>query len=164
MIAAFDPDALLVALVLCPGAYSRNRFYSMYAMPELSAVRRRAAQVRSIVAELAHIDPLRRGKIVSVDHVGVEGHHNVAYVVPSLGLRRSSLLTALELAIVQYAITRRLGSIEGLDAGDGPREQIEQALRGLSPDMADSARRALEDELFDNETEETVLQDAHHEE
>jgi len=163
MITSLDPDALLVALVLCPGAYSRNRFYSMYATPEASAVRRRAALVRSIVAELAHADPLRRGRIVAVEAAPGDGHLSLTYVVTSLGLRRSTLLTVLELSIIQYAVMRRVGSMEGLDGGESSRERIECALRGLSPDIADSARRALEDELFDDDTDESVLQDAHHE-
>ena len=163
MIASPAPDALLVALVLCPGAYSRNRFYTLYAMPEASAVRRRAALVRSIVAELAHPDPLRRACIVAVDDIQDHGHGSLTYVVASLGLRRSTLLTALELSIIEYAVTRRVGATEGLDAGDGTRERIEIALCGLSPEIADSARWALESELFDDEADESVLHDAHHE-
>jgi hypothetical protein len=163
MIATLDPDALLVALVLCPGAYSRNRFYSMYATPEASAVRRRAALVRSIVSELAHADPLRRGQIVAIDDIQRDGYGALTYVVASLGLRRSTLLTALELSIIQYAVTRRVGETQGLDGGESTRERIENALRGLSPEIADSARMALENELFDDEADESVLQDAHHE-
>lgn len=160
---SLDPDALLVALVLCPGAYSRNRFFSLYATPETSAIRRRAALVRSIVAELAHADPLRRGRIIAVDDIQGDGHGSLTYVVSSLGLRRSTLLTALELSIIQYAVTRRVGTTHGLDGGESTRERIESALQGLSPEIVDSARRALENELFDDETDESVLQDAHHE-
>lgn len=162
MISAPDPDALLVALVLCPGAYSRNRFYSMYATPEGSAVRRRAGLVRSIVSELAHPDPLRRGRIVAIDSMQGDRHGSLTYVVASLGLRRSTLLTALELSIIQYAVMRRVGAIDGLEAGESTRDEIENALRGLSPEIADSARWGLENELFDNEAEESVLHDAHH--
>ncbi len=164
MISAPDPDALLVALVLCPGAYSRNRFYSMYATPEGSAVRRRAALVRSIVASLAHPDPLRRGRIVAIDEMQGDRHGSLTYVVSSLGLRRSTLLTALELSIIQYAVMRRVGTIEGLETGESARDEIESALRGLSPEIAESGRWALENELFDDEADESVLQDARHEE
>ena len=113
MISAPDPDALLVALVLCPGAYSRNRFYSMYATPEGSAVRRRAALVRSIVAELAHPEPFRRGRIVAIDEMHGDHFSSLTYVVTSLGLRRSTLLTPLELSVIQYAVTRRVGGGSG---------------------------------------------------
>ena len=164
MISAPAPDALLVALVLCPGAYSRNRFYSMYATPEGSAVRRRAALVRSIVAELAHPDPLRRGRIVAIDEFQGDHLGSLTYVVASLGLRRSTLLKPLELSIIEYAVMRRVGVTEGLDAGETTRDRIENALRGLSPEIADSARSALENELFDDEPNESVLHDAPHEE
>ena len=164
MIPPPNPDALLVALVLCPGAYSRNRFYSLYAHPEASAVRRRAALVRSIVAELAHADPLRRGRIVSIDDGDDSGNGSLTYVVSSLGLRRSTLLTSLELSIIHYAVARRVGMTEGLDAGEGTQERIESALRGLSPEMADSARSAFENALFDDEADESVLNDAPREE
>lgn len=163
MIASLDPDALLVALVLCPGAYSRNRFYEMYATPEGSAVRRRAALVRSIVSELAHADPLRRGRVVAIDDIQAQGCGSLTYVVPSLGLRRSTLVTALELSIIQYAVMRRVGTTEGLEGGDATHKRIELALHGLAPDIADSARRTLESELFDDEADESVLHDVHHE-
>lgn len=164
MIVLPDPDALLVALVLCPGTYSRNKFYAMYVTPEGSAIRRRAALVRSIVAELAHPDPLRRGRIVAINDSSSQGRRALSYVVSALGLRRSTLLTSLELAIIEYAVTRRVGSTEGFDAGEASRERVESALRGLSPEIADSARMTLEKELFDDEADESVLHDARHEE
>ena len=154
-----DLDALLVALVLCPGTYSRNRFYSMYAAPEMMAVRRRAGLVRSIVAELAHPDSWRRGRVVTVDPILENGQGTLTYVVSALGLRRSTLLTALEFSIVQYAVTRRIGTVDGFEGGDVLQERIETALRGLSPEMAESARRSLENELFDDETDESVFHD-----
>jgi hypothetical protein len=158
------PDALLVALVLCPGVYSRNRFYAMYSDPEVLAVRRRAAMVRSVVGELAHSDLLRRGKIISVENISIPGRTRLTYVVSSLGLRRTTTLSSLELTLIQYAVERRIGAIEGLEVGEGARERIELVLRGLSPDIADSARRAIESDLFDDEADESVFQDAHQEE
>lgn len=160
---ALSSDALLVALVLCPGAYSRNRFYAMYATPEAAAVRRRAALVRSIVAELAHPDPVRRGRIVSVDDISAQGHGSLTYVVSSLGLRRSTLLTALEFSIIQYAVTRKVGISAGFEVSESSHERLENALCGLSPEIADSARRVLENELFDGEADESVWHNAPHE-
>lgn len=157
-------DALLVALVLCPGSYSRNRFYSMYAMPEALAVRRRAALVRSIVAELAHADPSRRGRIVAMDDISTQGRGSLTYTVSSLGLRRSTQLTALELSIIEYAVGRRIGGTEGLDTGARSWERIEDALRELSPEIAESAHKALENDLFDDGADELVSHDAQHEE
>lgn len=157
-------DALLVALVLCPGAYSRNRFYAMYATPEGSSVRRRASLVRSIVTELAHPDPLRRGRVTSMDDISTQGQGTLTYVVSSLGLRRSTQLSALELSIIQYAVSRKVGASTGFDADESSRERLEIALCGLSPEIADSARQALENELFDGEADESVWHNVHHEE
>ncbi len=163
MISSPAPDALLVALVLCPGAYSRNRFFSLYQNPEAFEARRRAALVRSIVAELAHADPQRRGRVVSIEDDGASGNGLITYIVPSIGLRRSTLLSTLELSIVRYAVARRMGSTEGLDTDEATRLRIENALRGLSPEIADSARSAFEEALFDgadDEIDEFVLTDA----
>jgi hypothetical protein len=163
MIATPDPDALLVALVLCPGAYSRNRFYKLFATPDGAAIRRRAALVRSVVAELAHPDPLRRGRVVAIDTAQNNDYTSLTYVVSSLGLRRSTLLTALELSIIQYTVMRRVGVTEALDAGESTRERIEIALRGLAPELADSASWTFENDLFDDEADaESVLLDEHH--
>ena len=163
MMSVPSSDALLVALVLCPGAYSRNRFYAMYATPEAAAVRRRASLVRSIVSELAHPDPLRRGRVTSMDDISTQGHGTLTYVVSSLGLKRSTLLSALELSIIQYAVSRKIGISDGFDADESSRERLEIALCGLSPEIADSARQGIENELFDGETDESVWHNVQHE-
>jgi len=110
------------------------------------------------------LDLLRRGKILSIENGVIQGRTTLTYVVASLGLRRTTTLSALELTLIQYAVERRIGAIEGLDLGEGARERIELVLRGLSPDIADSARGAFENDLFDDEADESVFQDAHHEE
>lgn len=157
---ALDLDALFVALVLCPGVYSRNRFYALYADPEVLLVRRRAAMVRSVVAELCHADPLRRGKILTVEETSIPGQTILTYIVASLGLRRTTTLSALEWTLIRYVAERRFGTLDGFDSLGGECEEIELVLRGLSPDVADSARQALENQLFDDETDENVFQDA----
>lgn len=157
------PDALFVALVLCPGVYSRNRFYGLYADPEVLAVRRRAALVRSIIAELCHPDIVRRGKILSIEESAIPGQTTLTYVVASLGLRRTTTLSPLESMVIRYAAERRIGALDGFDFSADARERIELVLRGLSPDIADSARKALENDLFDDETDENVFQDVRQE-
>ena len=47
-----DPNALLCALILAPGTYSRNRFFDMFEASAARAVRRRALRVRSMVIQL----------------------------------------------------------------------------------------------------------------
>jgi hypothetical protein len=154
-----DPEALFVALVLCPGVYSRNRFYAMYSDPAMLAVRRRAAQIRSVVAELCHSDLQRRGKIISFEQAVIPERKNLTYVVASLGLRRTVSLSPFEWTLIRYVAERRFGTLDGFDSLGGACEEIELVLRGLSPDIADSARKALENDLFDDETDENVFQD-----
>ena len=48
-----DLDALLAALILAPGTFSRNRFFWLFERPEAARIRRRAARIRSILRQLA---------------------------------------------------------------------------------------------------------------
>ncbi|KYF69947.1 hypothetical protein [Sorangium cellulosum] len=95
-----DLEALFVALVLAPSTFSRNRFYSLYADPETRRVRRRAALLRSIVRQL----------VAGADRAGLapaaSGGALLTYDVPSLGLKRTAALDALELAVLRIAVAR----------------------------------------------------------
>jgi hypothetical protein len=130
-----DPEALLVALVLCPGTYSRNRFFELFTDPQFFAVRRRAKLLRGIILEATGADPARRGHNVTIDERGAEGAM-LTYVVPSLNLRRTTALSELELAVVRYAFAARTGPFEPLAADDPARSRIEEALQRLAPDLA----------------------------
>ena len=138
MIIRPDPEALLVALVLCPGTYSRNRFFSLYADPTFAAVRRRAKLVRSVIIELAH--PTRRAQILGLEERSLETNQPadrflLTYTVASLGLRRTTALSALELSLVRYAVSRRTGSSELVAADALATSRIEEALARLAPDL-----------------------------
>ncbi|HVK64014.1 MAG TPA: hypothetical protein VM694_06055 [Polyangium sp.] len=146
MITRPDLEALLVALVLVPGTYSRNRFFALYTDPEAARVRRRAKLLRSVIAEVTQSDPARRGHIVAIDERD-DGGATFTYVVPSLNLRRTTTLSELELAIVRYTLAHRAGSIAPatspdekafapLGADDPVRARIEDTLRKLAPDLA----------------------------
>jgi hypothetical protein len=145
MIARPDLDALLVALVLVPGTYSRNRFFALYTDPAAARVRRRAKLLRSLIAEVTHTNPARRGHIVAIDE-REDGGATFTYVVPSLNLRRTTTLGELELAIVRYTLSRRAPEIASrapdekafapLGEDDPVRARIEDAVRRLAPDLA----------------------------
>ncbi|MDI3289413.1 hypothetical protein [Polyangium sp. 15x6] len=146
MITRPDLEALLVALVLVPGTYSRNRFFSLFADPEAARVRRRAKLLRSVIVEVTQSDPARRGHIVAIDEQK-DGGATFTYVVPSLNLRRTTTLSELELSIVRYALAHRAGSIAPatppdekafapLGEDDPVRARIEDTLRKLAPDLA----------------------------
>ncbi|MBI4700459.1 MAG: hypothetical protein HY744_04710 [Deltaproteobacteria bacterium] len=88
-----DLDGLLVALVLVPGSYSRNRFSGLYEWPPARRVRRRAARLRAIARELASVLGAAGGR---VERRAVGADVVLGYRLPKLGLRCRSLLTALE--------------------------------------------------------------------
>lgn len=103
-LAAVDLDGLLVALVLVPKSYPRNRFYELFRDPAARRVRRRAALVRSIIADLAD----------GASDVVIEARSSAAilrYRQEKLGATRTSLLSDDELALVQLVLERpRLGA------------------------------------------------------
>jgi hypothetical protein len=125
-----DPKALLVALVLAPTTYSRNRFFQLYADPEVHRVRRRATQLRALVRELGSLDPSLRAAALD----GIEEGPREAwlrYERPDVGLRRTFRLEALELSLVRFALSLRPegpSSKEGLGL-DAAR--VEEALARL---------------------------------
>ncbi|MGK3998099.1 hypothetical protein [Sorangium sp. So ce1024] len=147
-----DLEALFVALVLAPSTFSRNRFYALYTDPATRRVRRRAALVRSLVRQL----------VAGADRAGLapaaSGGALLTYDVPSLGLKRTAALDALELAVLRIAVARGKVAPSGpQEAGPqeaGPQEGATAPLgpaagaalpRDLLPEPADTSRieRAL---------------------
>jgi hypothetical protein len=147
MTARPDLEALLVALVLLPGTYSRNRFFDLYTDPAAKEVRRRAGLVRSIVTEVTSGDTARRGRIVGVAEAP-DGQVEFSYVVAALNLKRTTTLSPLEISLVRYALARRTWPFEPLPADDPDRERIERVLGRLGPALPDAANDgSREDEL-----------------
>ena len=139
-----DREALLAALVIAPATYSRNRFFELYQDPELRRVRRRAAQLRSIVRHVTRADPAESGEILRVAPAG-DDRVELIYTVPALGLRRTALLEPIELSLVLFAVARA-GRPGGPPPDDPDRVRIEAALARLVPatDARGSARRSAE--------------------
>lgn len=147
MILRPDPEALLVALVLCPGTYSRNRFFSLYTDPAYARVRRRAQLLRSIITEIAQADPARRGQIVSIEDRSSETNADeawlmVTYVVPSLGLRRTTALGSLELSLLRYALAKKAAATDPLLSDEEATRRIEGALSKLGLTLLDNGEEA----------------------
>ena len=124
-----DLDALLVALVLVPHSYPRNRFYQLYRSDEVRRVRRRATILRGLIAELA-------GDAVNV-RTSVGEMVEIAYHLPEVGVERRSMLTADEHALVCSCVARRGVAPEKLAALEPPEgdanRQLEQRIAGLLP-------------------------------
>ncbi|WP_437714393.1 hypothetical protein WMF45_49715 [Sorangium sp. So ce448] len=137
-----DLEALLVALVLAPSTFSRNRFFSLYADPEARRVRRRAALLRSIVRQL----------VAGADRAGLapaaSGGALLTYDVPSLGLKRTAALDALELAVLRIAVARGAVPRAEQPGGEGVASSSATGAalpHALLPEPADTSRieRAL---------------------
>lgn len=133
-----DLEALLIALVLAPATFSRNRFFDMYADPAVRRVRRRAAHVRSIVRHLLLTEAREDGATLPFTlRSTASGRIELAYFVPSLGLRRTTTLDPVEVALVRFALARapRGKARDGaaLPPEDPDRLRIEAALRRMAP-------------------------------
>ena len=98
-------EALLVGLALAPATFSRNRHFSLYTDAALRKVHRRALVVRGIVRHLGETLSDRRAQITHVED-RPEGGVELRYDVPSLGLRRVAWLSAVEAAVLRFALGR----------------------------------------------------------
>lgn len=125
MKADVDLEALLVALVLAPATYARNRFFQLFTDPAAHRARRRASLVRSILRHAGTPAGLEALTITPLADGGAE----VSYLVRSLGLKRTTTLAHLELSLVRFGIARRSGG--ELAEADPDRVTIESALHRL---------------------------------
>ena len=121
---SLDPDALLCALVLTPSAWSRNRFYALFQEPALQHARRRASILRGLLRQIRkYPDGVLRFEQRDDGSVLLE------LGVESLGYRRSSVLSPLERALVEYALAHGAG----LPTPPGARAEVEAALAKMAP-------------------------------
>lgn len=129
-----SPEALLVALVLAPGTFSRNKHFHLFEQAALKRARRRARELRGIVRDLTEPwqNPGARSSLPGPDQVEereVEGAIHLEYRVDALDFRRRTVLTKLEAAAVHYALAK---SGRGVLSEDD-RRQVETALLELDP-------------------------------
>jgi hypothetical protein len=123
--ASINPEALLCALVLAPNTFARNRFFGLFEEPALRRVRRRAYHVRSILRQL-----LGTGKERALITGRLELDDSrvlLRYRIDNLKMERTTALSALEFAVLNYALHRAgQGELE-----DEARTLVENALRSL---------------------------------
>lgn len=123
-----NPEALLCALVLAPNTFARNRFFGMFEDPALRRVRRRAYHVRSILRQLLGHGTERAlitGRLELDDSRVL-----LRYRLENLKLERTTALSALEFAVLNYALHRAgQGELE-----DEDRTLVEAALHSLGGD------------------------------
>lgn len=119
-----DPDALLCALVLVPGSYSRNQFFDIFELPELRRARRRAKRLRGIIRQLLG-EGRQRAEIVGRQQVGERVL--LRFSVPGVAFQRTTLLTQVEAALIGYATSRA----RRLAAAPEDKALVEKALSRL---------------------------------
>lgn len=124
-----DRDALLVAMTVVPGLYSRNRMFALYNDPHVKYAKARSAILRGVVrhllgtageaeVELAKAEPSSGSGVV------------LRYRIERLRMERRIELSELEAACVAYLSGR--GGCVSLHATDRDRALIEAALKRLS--------------------------------
>jgi hypothetical protein len=131
-----DSEALLCALVLAPKAFSRNRFFELFEVPEKRRVRRRATRVRGILRQLLS------GAEITGEVELDDGRRLMRYHVPSMNLSRTAALSRLEFATLRYALARTKRGEPEPDV----RKLVEEALHRLSgvPGLAAEATSLIE--------------------
>ncbi|MBW2527265.1 MAG: hypothetical protein JRI23_23995, partial [Deltaproteobacteria bacterium] len=102
-----DPEALLIALVLVPTSYARNRFVDLYRSGGPRQVRRRAAMVRSVLGDLLHGVASEPTEIVELAPAAAGGTQ-LGYRVAAIQLSRTCVLTSLELDLIRFVVGRAL--------------------------------------------------------
>ena len=125
---SLEVEALTVAMAVVPGLYSRNRFFTLFADPEVRRARARAVRLRGIVRQLGGA----QGKVCGVVLSRGEGERDceIRYRVESVRLARRVALTPLEASCLAY-LASRVG-ISGLDASPDDRARVDEALRKLA--------------------------------
>lgn len=127
-----DLNALLCALIVAPGTYSRNRFFELFESGSTRAVRRRALRIRSVIAQLTEPWPLTNGEQaprarILGEHTLADGSIQLSYRIEDLGLTRTTTLEPLEIAALRYALHRAgRGELRSDD-----RQLVESALKRL---------------------------------
>jgi hypothetical protein len=118
----------LCALVLAPNTFARNRFFGLFENPVLRRVRRRAYHVRSILRQLLGTGN-ERALVVGRWELD-DARVLLRYRVENVKLERTTALSALEFAVLNYALHRAgRGELE-----DEQRALVETALRSLNGD------------------------------
>ncbi|MCA9593517.1 MAG: hypothetical protein KC776_09415 [Myxococcales bacterium] len=128
-----DLEGLLVALVLAPRTFSRNRFFALYQDASVRRVRRRAARVRGLIRQLLG-EGRPKGEIIG-EQVLEDGQVLLRLRVPELSFERTTALSALEAATLRLALSRAGAG----KATRADKDQVEAALSRLGPELRPSA-------------------------
>lgn len=101
-----DLDALLAALVLVPGSFPRNRFFSLFRRPAARRVRRRAARIRSVIRDLTDVNDALDVELTAHD----ERSAVLCYRLAEPGVTRTTVLSPAELDLLRVALSRAIAA------------------------------------------------------
>lgn len=130
-------EALVVAMVVAPGVYARNRMFGFFQAAGAKTARARAAILRGVVAQLGRAV----GITVASEPRGAEPVFVLRYGIPALRLTRVVELTAAELAALRVAGAK--AGARSLPPSDEDQALVERTLTRLF----DGANSSFEDEL-----------------
>jgi hypothetical protein len=91
-----EHEALIVALAVVPGVYSRNKFFGMYESADVKRARARASTIRSIVRQLVTAS----SNLEVLDLARGEGACVLRYRVRAMRYERKTVLTEVEASCV----------------------------------------------------------------
>jgi hypothetical protein len=132
-----NADALMVALILAPDTFSRNKFFRFYEERKMWVARRRAQLVRSLIKELTEPWPAtgqlpaRSPAIIEKDTT-LAGELHLQFSVPDMGYRRHVRLSRIEAAALRYGL-HRAGR---MPLNEPDRTAVEAVLRQLAPSIS----------------------------
>jgi hypothetical protein len=129
----FDRDALVVAMTIVPGLYSRNKMFAFFNDPEIRRARARAAQLRGIVRQLAGSQGAPAIVELSRAHRGSPAAAAPAvlcFSIPLIRLVRRVELSELEAACLAYLCAR--AGVTCLHPEPDDRVMLDSALRKLA--------------------------------
>jgi hypothetical protein len=121
-----EGEALVIAMTLVPGLFSRNRTFSFFEDPDVRRARRRATLLRGIVRQLA----TAAGAMESLRIARAAGRCELSYRLSAMKMQRRASLSDVELACVRYLVNRE--GVAGLPVTEQHRAAIDAALRRLA--------------------------------
>jgi hypothetical protein len=121
-----ESEALVIAMTLVPGLFSRNRTFSLFEDPDVRRARRRATLLRGIVRHLATV----AGAMESLRISRAAGRCELSYRIAAMKMQRRASLSDVELACVHYLVSRE--GVAGLRVTEQDRAAIDAALRRLA--------------------------------
>lgn len=123
-------ESLIVAMLIAPGVYSRNRKFDLLSKDFARRAAARASWLRAIAGQLRHVQQLFITPLVQRDD-GTPTHVNLRYALASLRVERSIEMTMVEVSALGLVL-ERLGISELLGASFDRRLAVE-ALARLHP-------------------------------